>query len=252
LQDGHTEIEWQLPEEVPVALRYNGETFAVMLATPLDLEDFARGFSLTEGIIEDEKEIVDISSRRLRPGIELRISILEKRAERIDLRHRVRSLAGRSSCGLCGLTDFAAFEERLPPVAEEILELDPVATVKAARAFKARQPLKQENRSVHGAAFVHFDGEIVMVREDIGRHNALDKLIGALMAKNISSDEGFLLISSRCSYEMVQKAARWGARAVVALSSATSLAVEIAADTNIALAIMTDEGGFFIPQVDSK
>lgn len=228
-------IVWHVPEEVPVAVTYNGLDHAVMLATPADLADFALGFSLSEHIVDQRTEIDSLSIRRRRQGIDLKITIDQRRFERLKLRQARRNLTGRSGCGVCGMDNAEAFFEPLSPVAVTPKVLDPKAVEAAAAALKDHQPLWQRNRSVHGAAWVAEDGTIMLVREDVGRHNALDKLLGALVGQGTNLSDGFVLISSRCSYEIVEKAARLGVLALVGLSAPTAFAVRKAHEARLSL-----------------
>lgn len=247
LGEDSKETAWNVAEEVPVALSYNGETLAVLVTSPNDLEDFARGFSLTEGIIEQADEITGITWQWRDPGVEITINIPARRSERMDVQRRTRSLVAASSCGICGMTDFAAFEQDIVPVAASKMALDHAIVTKAVEAFVQGQKIKQVNRSVHGAAYASEDGDILFLREDIGRHNALDKLIGAMMAAGHSMTDGFFIISSRCSFEMVQKVIRAGGRALVSISAPTYMAVDIADRANLTLAVQSGKGQFFLP-----
>lgn len=228
-------IRWHVPEEVPVAVVYNGLDHAVMLATPSDLTDFALGFSLSEHVIDAPAELVALRARRRPQGIDLHITIAGRRFERLKLRQARRNLTGRSGCGVCGMDNAEAFFEPLAPVADQPRQLDPAMVDAAVRALNDHQPLWQRNRSVHGAAWVGPDGAIMLVREDVGRHNALDKLLGALAAAQARMDDGFVLISSRCSYEIVEKAARLGVTALVGLSAPTAFAIAKAQEARLSL-----------------
>jgi FdhD protein len=194
-----------------------------MIATPADLEDFAIGFALTEGIVEDRHEIRGIEIERADQGFEVNIALTGERMAAHLARGRV--LSGRTGCGLCGIQDLA----QLPAPRKRLdggKPIAPEAVGAALRALDARQPLNAQTRAVHGAAWCDRSGAIVMLREDVGRHNALDKLIGALAMSAIAADDGFIAITSRCSFEMVAKAAAFGAATLVALSAPTSLAIE--------------------------
>ncbi|EJW12588.1 Formate dehydrogenase chain D [Rhodovulum sp. PH10] len=219
-------------EEVPVALIYNDTPFAVMLATPADLEDFARGFSLTEGVVGALADIEAIDVVPVERGIEVRAKIGRDWA--LALGARKRALAGRTGCGLCGVDQFS---EALRPVARvgTDLVLEPAAVRRAMADMPARQTLNREVGAVHAAAFADRDGGILALREDVGRHNALDKLIGALPGLGVDQTTGFVLVSSRCSYEMVHKTAAAGIGLIAAVSAPTSLAIGLAAKANVAL-----------------
>lgn len=226
--------ESAVAEEVPVGLVYNGRPHAVMLATPADLEDFAVGFTLAEGIvaaaaeIEGEPQVVRVSE-----GIELQVVIPEAAAERLD--RRTRRLVGRTGCGLCGVEQIAQ-AVRLPdaPVPQGA-PVDPAALWRAAAELEEQQPVNRATRAVHAAAFATRDGHLVLVREDVGRHNALDKLIGALARAGTPAAEGFVVVTSRASVEMVQKAATAGVPLLAAVSRPTALAVRVADVTGVTL-----------------
>lgn len=224
---------WHVPEEIPVSFIYNRRNYAVMLASPADLEDFAVGFSLTERVVETPNEIETIDIHQGDLGIEIRMKIGAVNLERLDARQQRRNLVGRAGCGLCGLENAESFFESLPRVAEEILELAPHALSRALSELPATQPLNAMTRTVHAAAWAGFDGAIRLVREDVGRHNALDKLLGALAGSDMAG--GFVLMSSRCSYEIVEKSARRGVRAIAAVSAPTAFAIRKAKEANIAL-----------------
>jgi FdhD protein len=232
-----------IAEEVPVALIYNGRSFVVMMASPLDLEDFGRGFSLTEGIVETAGDIESIEIVAVERGIELRMTIGAGYANALAARRR--NLAGRSGCGLCGADSFAS---ALRPVAKVSAKL--IVAARAIRRASAdlprHQPLNRAVGAMHAAAFASSDGDILTVREDIGRHNALDKLIGALIVSGVDPASGFVLVTSRCSYEMVHKTASAGIALIAAVSAPTSMAVELAAKHGVTLVAFVREGRFTI------
>jgi FdhD protein len=209
--------------ETPVNILFGGVGFAVMMATPRDLEDFAYGFALTEGIIERPGEIRRVEIAEARDGLKLDIALA---GERMSAHlARGRALAGRTGCGLCGIDDLAHLPKArraAPPRAA----IAPTAIKSALQAIDRGQILNTKTRAAHGAAWCDRHGGLVTLREDVGRHNALDKLIGALIRRAIAPDDGFLVITSRCSFEMVAKAAVFGASTLVALSAPTSLALE--------------------------
>lgn len=231
---GGTE-DWGTPEETPVAFIYNKRNYAVMLATPADFEDFALGFSLTERVVDALDEIEAIDIHQSERGVELHMTIRKDRLERLDLRQQRRNLVGRAGCGICGLENAETFFETLPRVCEKARPIAPEALSRAFAEFLTHQPLNRETRTVHGAAWAGFDGAVLLAREDVGRHNALDKLLGALACGAANMADGFVMISSRCSYEIIEKSARLGVRAVAAISAPTAFAIRKAEEANIAL-----------------
>lgn len=221
-----------LAEEVPIALVYNGISHAVMMASPADLEDFAYGFSLSEGIIKKSAEIRDITIVPQAKGIELNIDLVAERFH--HLKERRRSMVGRSGCGLCGVESLEAASRDVPKViAANNVDLSMIE--KALLALPQAQAYNAQAHALHAAAFANAQGELLTVREDVGRHNALDKLIGALLKAKIDPANGFAIITSRCSIEMVQKAAIAGIAILVSVSAPTAMAVRLAADVNITL-----------------
>lgn len=229
-------IHWHVPEEAPVALVYGGINHVVMLATPANLEDFATGFTITEGIADGAADIRAIEVREKAQGIDLLITLADAPQERFELRHTRRNMVGRTGCGLCGIDSMEQLFQKVTPVADTPKALEETSVQKAVEAFAGQQPLKQLNKSVHGAAWVSAAGEIMLVREDVGRHNALDKLIGALVHDGTDLADGFVLVSSRASYEMAQKCVAVGARAMVSLSAPTAFAIRLAREANFTLA----------------
>lgn len=226
---------WRIPEETPVAFIYNGRNHAVMLATPDDFADFAVGFSLTERIIASLDELTAVEIHYGDKGVDLRMSIAADALERLDLRQRRRNLVGRAGCGVCGVGNAETFFERLAPVRGSKTVIPEAALLRAARELAKHQPLNARTHTVHAAAFASPAGEILLAREDVGRHNALDKLIGARLASGAACVDGFVVMSSRCSYEIVEKAARAGVAAVLSVSAPTAFAVAKAKEANIAL-----------------
>ncbi|MFA5121257.1 formate dehydrogenase accessory sulfurtransferase FdhD [Zavarzinia sp.] len=222
-----------LAAEVPVALVYNGISHAVMMATPQDLEDFALGFSLAEGIVGRASEIREIERQDHARGIEMRMEIPSARFA--ALKDRRRSLAGRTGCGLCGI-------ESLDQAIRPLAPLGPgpvVAAAAIARAMAelaAGQQLNRESHAVHAAAFADAEGHVLLLREDVGRHNAVDKVTGALARAGLDPATGMLAVTSRCSYEIVQKAAQAGIAVIAAVSAPTGFAAALAEDANITLA----------------
>ena len=233
-EDGLAEIDDILANEVPVALVYNGISHAVMMASPCDLEDFATGFSLAEGIVATAGEIRDIERTDHDVGIELAITIPPSRFA--GLKERRRSLTGRTGCGLCGIESLEVLAATWPatPVGAGTV-IAPAAIATAMAGLAAGQVLNRESHAVHAAGFARADGTVEVVREDVGRHNAVDKLAGALARAGTNTGAGFLVVTSRCSYEIVQKAARAGFRIVCAVSAPTALAARLADETGMTL-----------------
>jgi FdhD protein len=221
-----------IAEETAVALVYNGQPHAVMMATPLDLEDFALGFSLSEGIIDNATELLDVQVITLEQGMQLSLRIPPQRHE--ALMQRPRGIEGRSGCGVCG-TRHIADVLRAPRHAAAGFVVDPVALRRALSELRERQPLNAATGAVHAAAWATPDGALQLLREDVGRHNALDKLIGALARENLQASRGFAVLTSRASYEMVLKSASAGIPLVVAISAPTSLAIDLADEAGITL-----------------
>lgn len=218
-------VSWSVPDEVPVAIQYNSEPFTVMMATPSDLRDFGLGLSLAEGIISRPSDVRGILVMPVNEGLAVDIAI---DPEALDTgRLTRRSIEGRAGCGLCGIGDIAEVVRDISPV-EKKSTPTPEAILKAAAALPRLQPMNRLNRTVHGAAWCSLDGEVIIVREDVGRHNALDKLIGALAASERDLATGFVLMTSRCSFELVQKAATVGISSLVTVSAPTALALKIA------------------------
>ena len=226
---------WRVPAETPVAFVYNKRNYAVMLATPADLEDFAVGFSITERVVDKLEDIASVDIHQSEGGIELHLSIEEEKLERLDIRQQRRNLVGRAGCGVCGLENAETFFERLPTVSETPIDLSMDALTRALGDLRTHQPLNEATRTVHGAAWASRDGEVLLVREDVGRHNALDKLIGALTREGVEPASGFVLMSSRCSYEIIEKCARAGVQAVASVSGPTAFAIAKAREANITL-----------------
>jgi FdhD protein len=222
-----------LAQEVPLALAYNGISHATLLVSPNHLDDLVLGFSLTEGILNTAGELYDQEIERTENGLIAHIRIASERLHRLKLRRR--QLAGRTGCGLCGLENLSEVRRQLPAVKPPQSRHTSSAIVRAANAMLGQQTLRELTGATHAAAWANPSGDIVAIREDIGRHNALDKLLGALCATHKELPNGFCVISSRASFEMVQKAAALGANALVALSAATTLATDAAQELGIML-----------------
>ncbi|WP_295843666.1 formate dehydrogenase accessory sulfurtransferase FdhD [Tardiphaga sp.] len=232
-----------VPEETALAITYNGGTYAVMMGTPAELRDFAVGFSLSEGVVKSVDEILSFEAVEFDDGIELRMWLATDTAENISARRR--QIAGPTGCGLCGIDSIAE-------------AVKPAAIVGSGRAFAPEQimaamaslaPLQKiniETRAVHAAAFWTPAHGIVCLREDVGRHNALDKLAGALAQGRVDANEGMVLLTSRVSVEMVQKTAAIGATLMVSVSAPTALAIRLAEAANITLVAIARADGFEI------
>jgi len=234
-RDGAEDIAWHVAEEVPVAFVYNGQNYAVMLASPMDLLDFAYGFSFSEGIIDSADDIRSVEIHERKQGIDLMITLTGERLERFNVRKQRREIVASSSCGLCGISSAEELFQPPKKITETSRELDYQQVIAVVAEFQQSQPLKKLNRSVHGAGWVNAAGKVVLVREDVGRHCALDKLIGALMQSAQNFSEGYCLVSSRASFEMVSKAIRAGMPALVCLSAPTAFAIRTARAANLTL-----------------
>jgi FdhD protein len=241
-RDGlHSGGERPIPEETPVAIVYDGSTYAVMMATPEDLEDFAVGFSLTEGVVRRATEINSIELVRSRDGIELRMWLAPSNSLRLG--ERRRRIAGPTGCGLCGIESLA---ESMRP-AEIVGEGPRFASGQIIEAMQSILPLRRlniETRAVHAAAFWQPVRGVVALREDVGRHNALDKLTGALSRDAVAGHDGIVVLTSRVSVEMVQKTSIIGASVIVSVSAPMALAVRMANDAGITLAAIARADGF--------
>ena len=239
--EGSRAITRALPEEVPVAVTFNGTTLAVMMATPADIADFAHGFALTEGAISALADVESFEIVRQPVGIEARFWIAETRAK--SLADRRRRMAGPVGCGLCGIDSLDAALRALPQVRSD-LTLSPAEIAGAPDALKIHQPLHDRTRAIHASGFLKPGTGIALAREDIGRHNALDKLIGALALAGEDPGSGAAVLTSRVSVEMVQKAAMAGIPAIVAASAPTALALAQAEEAGITLAAFVRDGRF--------
>jgi FdhD protein len=235
--------ERRLSEEVPVVLEYNCVTFAVMMASPTDLVDFSYGFSLTEGVIEKQSDIIYSQIKDAPKGKIAAIEINAHAFHRIEKYNR--TLSGRTGCGLCGVEKLEHAIKELPELTSD-LKIKPEIIHQAMNALKSQQHLNKETGALHAAAFADGSGEIIALREDVGRHNALDKLIGHMIREKIDPSKGFALITSRCSFEMVQKCAIIGIPIVAAVSATTGLAVSLAEEAGISLIAFARKEGLNI------
>jgi len=224
-QPGSRAVEDCIAAEVPVALTYNRVSHVVMMATPSDLEDFGLGFSLTEGLIGSPADLVATRVIPRSGGLELAMTITEDWFDRLAT-HR-RNMAGRTGCGLCGAENIEQALRYPAPVGRAV-SVRHAALQRAVAALGGHQPLQTDTGASHGAAWCSLDGDVLQLREDVGRHNALDKLIGSLFRQGFDPSRGFALVSSRASYEMVYKAAAAGIEVLMAVSAPTTLAVEFA------------------------
>lgn len=232
-----------IPEETALALTYNGGTYAVMMGTPQDLEDFATGFSLSEWIVQSSDEIESLEVVPLDDGIELRMWLAQSKVDRLS--ERRRHIAGPTGCGICGI-DSIAEAVRPPTNVARGRSFSTREITAAMQSMPSLQKINIETSAVHAAAFWTPARGIVALREDVGRHNALDKLVGALAQDKISASEGMVLLTSRVSVEMVQKTAAMGAPLMVAISAPTALAVRMADAAGITLAAVARADGFEI------
>jgi FdhD protein len=240
-QQGAAEAQRVIPEETAVAFTYDGGSYAVMMATPQNLDDFALGFSVTEGVVSSAADIRQLDVVEHASGIELRMWLAAPRAA--VLSQRRRHLAGPTGCGLCGIDSLDEAMRSVPRVHEGAV-FTSAQVLQALATLVPRQELNRQTRAVHAAAFWRPDAGLVALREDVGRHNALDKLAGALLRDNLSAASGMVLLTSRVSVEMVQKAAVIGTPVIVAVSAPTALAVRTAEAAGITLVAVARNDGF--------
>ena len=233
-------VEDEIAEEVPVAFVVNGRPFAVMLATPADLEDFALGFMLSEGLVGDAGEVEIEGIAELIEGFELRLRVPAARARALE--HRHRALEGRSGCGICGTGQLETALRQPGPVAEGS-SIDVAALRRALRGLRDGQRLNARTGATHAAGWAGIDGGLQLLREDIGRHNALDKLVGAMARAGLDPAAGFCVVTSRASYEMAMKAASAGMPLLAAISAPTALAIALSERCNLTLVGFAREDG---------
>nr|WIE91754.1 formate dehydrogenase accessory sulfurtransferase FdhD [Mesorhizobium sp. WSM4875] len=233
-----------VPEETPVAFSYAGTTHAVMMASPADFEDFALGFSLTEGIVADPAEVEAIEIEDLGAGIDIQIKLKDRANTRFQARRR--RLAGPVGCGLCGIESIEEAMRSVDAVGSSKLTLDADDVTRSVKLLSKQQPLHTETGAVHAAGFYVPGKGIVMAREDVGRHNALDKLAGALAKAGIDGASGAVVVTSRVSVEMVQKTAAIGAPIIMAVSAPTALAIRTAESAGMTLVALVRGDDFDI------
>jgi FdhD protein len=234
-----TPTTWLLPEEVPIAIQINSASYAVMMATPADLEDFATGFALSEGLVKRAKDVSRVLIMPSGDGFTADLAIDESKLVREWMISR--TLEGRVGCGLCGIEEMAD-AIRMPNGKLKRSTLTAEAVERAFKQLPTHQPMNAVNRTVHAAAWCSPQGDIQLAREDVGRHNALDKLIGAMARGHIPHTDGFVLMSSRCSFELVQKCALAGIGALATVSAPTALAHKLAQQSGLQLAAMSKQG----------
>lgn len=227
-----TQLERDTIIEAAVAIEFNGIGYAVMMATPIDLKDYAVGFSLSEGLIDSPDQILAVDIHEAELGWIVRIELPNANAEKVI--ERARQRVSESSCGLCGMDNLHEVMRALPPIRSAI-EVSDTAIFKALSSLREHQTLNRLTGSAHAAAFCAPDGSIQMTREDVGRHNALDKLIGALAVAGIAPASGFILLTARCSLELVQKAIVAQCPVLVTISAATDLAIRVAKENGLRL-----------------
>lgn len=232
---GQQPAERPLASEVPVAIEYNGAGYAVLMATPADIPDLVQGFSLSERLVTRDDPLLDIDVHDAGTGLVARATLPPHRVDR--LLDRVRHRASDASCGLCGVENLAQAIRPLPPVTASS-RAEPPAIFRALDGLRAHQPLNVATGAVHAAALGADDGTIRLAREDVGRHNAFDKLIGAMARQGATWDGGFALLSSRCSFELVEKAALANCPLLVTISAPTRLAVDRAAEAGLRLVVL--------------
>ncbi|MDQ2891836.1 MAG: formate dehydrogenase accessory sulfurtransferase FdhD [Pseudomonadota bacterium] len=233
-----------LADEVPIAVEFNGIGYAVLMATPVDLVDLAYGFARAERLINAAVDVVDVDVHRTDRGVIVRVTIADRLGERIV--KRVRHRVAESSCGLCGIENLEQALRPLPRVATTS-DADDAAVFYALETLRDHQPLNRATGAVHAAAACSASGEVRLAREDVGRHNAFDKLIGAMLRDGSEWDGGFALLTSRCSYELVEKAALANCPLLVTISAPTTLAVARAAAAGVALRVLARADAILVP-----
>jgi FdhD protein len=228
-------VDRAIADETPVAIEVNGLGYAVLMASASDLVDLAYGFALAERLIDRRSDIVEVESLSLPAGLMLRITLIAERSALVT--ERVRHRISESSCGLCGIENLEQALRPLPRVTQSTAA-DDAALFRSLARLRDHQPLGRETGAVHAAALAAADGEILLVREDVGRHNAFDKLIGAMLRTGTAWDGGFALLTSRCSYELVEKAVLADCPLLVTISAPTGLALARAGEAGLRLAVL--------------
>ena len=228
-------FDWNVPEELPVAFIYNQHNYAVMLATPDNLAELAIGFSVSESIVDNSDEIISLKIQRQTKGVELNITITPEKLERLKIKQRRRNLVGKAGCGMCGLDNAEIFFEKLPKVSKEKKIIKQSSQRRALKELTSYQVLGNRTKTVHAAGWAENNGKVTNVLEDIGRHNALDKLLGYILVNDINPSSGFVIISSRCSYEIIDKISRVGIKAISCISGPTAFAIRKAEEANISI-----------------
>ena len=248
--DAHPPESTQRPVilEAPIAIEYNGIGYAVMMATPTDLEDYALGFSLSEQLIDDAAQILALDIHEAGQGWIVRVQLPPDRIKKVIDRARQRVSEG--SCGLCGMDNLDEVMRPLPPVIARV-DVTPDAIFAALDSLRTHQPLNRATGAAHAAAFCNLDGTIIMAREDVGRHNALDKLLGGLARAKIPAAGGFLLLTARCSFELTQKAIIANCPLLVTISAATDLAITLAAQHGLQLVSLARPDGALAASLQS-
>ncbi|SEL30645.1 FdhD protein [Roseovarius nanhaiticus] len=242
--EGMHDIRRSLPEETPTALVFDGTTAAVMMTSPSDVEDFAIGFALTEGFICNLEDVMDFEVVSHAHGIEARFWLAPERAEAVHQRRR--NMLGPVGCGLCGIDSLEQALRPLPVLPAGGLTFSCATARQATDALRVHQPLHDQTRAVHAAGFMDASGMIVLAREDVGRHNALDKLIGAMLRRGIDPATGAIVLTSRVSVEMVQKTVIAGCPVLIAVSAPTAHALRLAEGARLTLAAFARGGSFDI------
>jgi len=226
LPSGFEKINDQIAIETPVLIKFNSKKYVVMMASPSDFEDFGIGFTISEGLVESIDNIDSVSFEKLERGVSINIELSHKYV--LNIFQKNRNIEGRTGCGICGITEIDNALRPLKPLSIEGLTLNIDLIFSAINRLPDSQNVNKETGSVHAAAFFGLDGKLMGIREDVGRHNALDKLIGCLVRKKINPSKGFIVITSRCSMEMAQKTISFGCPVLVSVSAPTSLAIDIA------------------------